>query len=216
MRPSRTLMSVPLLAALALGSAGCSAGSRAPHPHLAASVGGVSLSLDDLDAATDAVCTVLTNDPSSQATSRGLEERSLVAFWVQAQSLVQSADQAPTAPPHDASAYRRGIPGWDDMSAEEQRMFTAFNELSNQADRVQRTGAKVDLSGSDIVVNPRFDIAPVGDGSDLAGLSVPIGDEAQALTGDSKPTPEQLASLPDDELCGRRPSTTDAPEGSQG
>ena len=81
-----------------------------------------------------------------------------------------------------------------------------LNAAGPELDQGDEDQDGLDLSGVDITINPRYDISlednrlkPVSN-----DLSVAVSDESAAGAA-TQPTAEQLAALPDSQICGPRP-----------
>lgn len=210
MTRARKLIAVTLTTAgLALAS-GCGdsvVGGQPPVPGVAAQVEDSTLELDEVDLLTDAVCESVAQDPTSRATSRALVQEGVVAQWVTAEAaraIAEEQDVTIETPPVD---YRT-IPGWDDFSEEQQEAVKlyvdAIQYLQAALPEVGSAEGELDVSEVDVTINPRFDI----DADETIALadrqtSVAVSAEALAGTADQL-SEEQLADLPDSQLCGTR------------
>ncbi|GAA3817745.1 hypothetical protein [Nocardioides panacisoli] len=207
------------IAGVAVLASGCSGstviGADGPQPGVAAKVGDVQLSVSDADQITDAVCAAQEQNPQAQATTRVLAEQGIIAQWVTAQAARQLADQQGISV--DAQPFDRSqIPGFDKLSDDEQDVVGAY---ADDISYLQAVGSKLksdkkglDLSGVDVTINPRYDINVEDDRLADAGndLSAAVSDESVAGSA-AQPTTEQLASLPDSQVCGTKPQPGASP-----
>jgi hypothetical protein len=206
------------IAGVAVLASGCSStviGADGPQPGVAAKVGDAKLSIEDADEMTDAVCTLQEQNPQAQAVTRAIAEQSVVGQWVQAQAARDlAADQGidVDAQPFDGSQ----IPGWDDLTDAEQDALTDYvddvNYLQAVAPKLKGDKKGLDISGVDVTVNPRYDIAVEDQRIVPASndLSAAVSDESVAGSA-KQPTAEQLASLPDSQICGTKPDPSASP-----
>jgi hypothetical protein len=197
-----SLMAVP--AALLL-LAGCGLGEGAPHPGVAAQVDGSTLTLAQLDTLVDAICVVDAANPQGQPSSRGQVATQQVTDWVRNHVILTYAGQHGVSAPRSTPDLT-GTPGWDELTADEQDALVQVVADGGQVQTVAKDPAvaAVEPSGMHIVINPEFGLQAGASG--VTGLdtslSVPVSDEA---TAGAKLTAEQIAALPDSQLCGRRP-----------
>lgn len=196
---------------LALVAAGCSdnvIGGVGPQPGLAAQVDGTEISLEDLDSATDGLCTLQEADPNVPGTSRAFAQSQILQAWVVALIAEEYAtDQDLDVQPPDAGLEL--APGWDDVDDDDRDALSSYVDAFVFSTAVQQAlGEELpDISDYDVTINPRFDVKIEGFDFVPAGaqLSVPVSDEATA-TDLEPPTVEELRALPEDELCGKRPA----------
>ncbi|MEQ6900557.1 hypothetical protein [Nocardioides sp. YIM 152588] len=197
-----------LTAAVALGAAGCGLSDDAPRPGVAAEVDGTVIGVDDLTTLVDAVC-LSTKAGEGTATSRGAAERGLLQQWIGAEVVAAYAEEYGIdveAP----SSRTSSIPGWDEMSDSEQSAVEDYLDAVGRAQAVMDAAGEEDVPDPDrydVVINPRFEIA-IEDGQfvDAAGqLSVPVSDTALDAASSGELTADQIAALPDSQLCGPRP-----------
>lgn len=212
MRRTPLLQSLSVLASVAL-LAGCGVSDDEPRPGLAAEVGGERLSVRDLDVLVDAVCTSAEADEAAATTTRGQAQDQLLQNWIAFQAVLDAAEAAGTAADGPATAVEE-VPGWEDMSTDEQDAVEAYLTLSSDA-RASAEQIAEEAAGEqvELTVNPRYGL-DTGD-VDLATLlsaglpaadqelSVAVSDEAQPAEGEQSAA--ELASLPTGQLCGPRP-----------
>lgn len=198
---------------LAFLASGCGAdnvvGGQAPQPGVAAAVEDSTLTLHDADVITAAVCDGMDADPQAQATTRALVAQGVVAQWITvqgAQELAAKEGIDVEAPPFD----RKQIPGWDDLSDDEQQVVGDYADglsflqaVGSKLDKKDKDQNGLNLDGLDVVVNPRYDLriedahlAPASN-----DLSEAVSEEASAAATD-QPSAEQLQTMPDDQVCG--------------
>ena len=212
-------LSLAGIAAVAVLASGCSGstvvGAAGPQPGVAAKVGDEKLSIDDADVITDAVCDAQEQNPQAQATTRALAEQGIVAQWVTAQAARQLVDEKGISV--DAPAYdRTQIPGWDALSDEEQEIVGSYADdvsfLQAAAAKLHTDKQGLDLAGVDVTVNPRYDVDVQDDRLTPTSndLSAAVSDQSVAGSAD-QPTAEQLAALPDSQVCGKKPDPNASP-----
>jgi peptidyl-prolyl cis-trans isomerase SurA len=204
------------IAGVAVLASGCSTviGADGPQPGVAAKVGDAELSVSDADDITDAVCAAQEQNPQAQATTRLLAEQGIIAQWVTAQAARELADDQGISV--DAQPFDRSqIPGFDKLSDDEQDVVGAY---ADDISYLQAVGSKLksdkdglDLSGVDVTINPRYDISVEDDRlKDVSNdLSAAVSDESVAGSA-KQPTTDQLASLPDSQVCGTKPQPSSA------
>lgn len=200
------------LAAAATGCAGNVIGADGPHPGLAAQVEDAEITLDDLTAVTDGLCTLQAADPNASATSREFAQAQILQAWVSSLVEAELAEDRGL----DVSAPDAGLelaPGWDDVDEDDRDPLRAYVDAFVYSSAINEAleGEAPDPDDYDITINPRFDVRLEGAEFVPAGgqLSVPVSDEAAADT--AAPTPEAIQDLPDDEICGQRPDPEAAP-----
>jgi hypothetical protein len=202
------------LVLLASGCGNTVMGGPAPAPGTAATVEDSTLSLEQVDLLTDAVCESVEADPSSQATSRSIVQETVVLQWVNAEAARRVAEEEGVDVDSQSPKYDT-IPGWADFSEEQQdavRIYIdAVQYLQAALPEVGDEQGEVDVTGIDVTINPRFDVV-AGDTVAFADrqTSVAVSDEAVAGTADEL-TEEQVLALPDGQLCGRRPEPAPQP-----
>ena len=230
MRTHRRLVTVAATTFLAFGLGACGISDDGPHPGLAAEVDGRSISVNDLGHLLDAVCISTTEDPKAQGTSRDVAESQLLKQWVSNQLvLAHGADKADAVKVGDLGLET--IPGWRQMNDDEQKAVADYLELQVRSNQVLGTlapGEAIAPADFDVTINPRFDFdvsqeayAPADDQFQVpisqklavaydGQLSVPVSKAANdALllsSGAGQLTPDQVAELPDAQLCGKRPA----------
>jgi hypothetical protein len=200
---------------LALVATGCSdnvIGGSGPRPGLAAQVEDSEITLDDLTSVVDGLCTLQEADPAAAATSREFAQSQILQAWVTALVNTEFADEKDI----DATAPDPGLeqaPGWDDVDEDDQDALRDYVDAFVYSSAVQDAAGEEtpDPADYDITINPRFDVKLEGAEFVPAGsqLSVPVSDEA--ATKVEPPTQEDLQDLPDDELCGKRPESSEQP-----
>ena len=204
------------IAGVAVLASGCSGstviGADGPQPGVAAKVGDEKLTVDDADEITDAVCAAQEQNPQAQATTRVIAEQGVVAQWVTAQAARQLVDQQGIdvqAQPFDRSQ----IPGFDKLSDDAQDLVGAYADdisfLQAAGPKLKSDKKGLDVSGVDITINPRYDITVEDDRlSDVSNdLSAAVSDQSVA-TSAKTPSADQIAALPDSQICGTRPTPT--------
>jgi len=211
----RTLSAAAATIGLAVAATGCAnnvIGADGPHPGLAAQVEDAEITLDDLTAVTDGLCTLQAADPNASATSREFAQAQILQAWVSAlvkAEFAKDRDVEVTAP--DAGLDL--APGWDDVDEDDRDPLRAYVDAFVYSTAVDQAvaGETPDPTDYDIAINPRFDVELEGAEFVPAGgqLSVPVSDEAAADS--AAPTAEALAELPDSEVCGQRPDPEAAP-----
>ncbi|GAB2975782.1 hypothetical protein [Nocardioides montaniterrae] len=188
-----SLMVVPI----ALLLAGCGLGEGAPHPGVAASVNGAELSLSALDHLVDAVCVANAHDPQGQPVPRAGVEQDQVRGWVRNKALITYAAAHEIAVPSSERDLSTLVPGWSDMTADEQAALQEYATESVEADAIAKDPGTAGAQAGDfhIVINPRFGLAPGDTG--LSGvdtdLSVPVSAEAKG---------QSVVGLPPGQVCG--------------
>lgn len=213
MRTQRRLVTAAATTCLALGLGACGISDDGPHPGLAAEVDGHSISVDQLGDLLNAVCVSTTEDPNGSGTSRGDAESQLLKSWVSYQIVMAyAADKDLEVKVADLKLET--IPGWAKLDEDEQKAVTAYVDLQARAQKVMEgfaDGESPDATKYDMEINPRFDFVVGKDSFAPADgqLSVPVSKAAKESvklrTGESQLTPEQVAALPDTQLCGNRP-----------
>ncbi|MDZ5623320.1 hypothetical protein SFC88_20975 [Nocardioides sp. HM23] len=212
----RTLSAVATTIGLALVATGCASnviGDDGPRPGIAAAVEDTEITLDELTAVVDGLCTLQEADPAAAATSREFAQAQILQAWVTALIDAEFADDQGI----DATAEDPGLdlaPGWDDVDEDDREDLQAYVDAFVYSSAVRQEvgeGEAPDPADYDIAINPRFDVRLEGAEFVPAGeqLSVPVSDEA--ATEIKAPTPEALRELPEDELCGKRPDPAAAP-----
>lgn len=211
MTRARKLIAVTLTTAgLAFLASGCGdsvVGGQPPVPGVAAQVEDTTLKLDEVDLLTDAVCESIAQDPTSRATSRALVQEGVVAQWVTAEAaraIAEEEDVTVESPPVD---YRT-IPGWDGFSEDQQEAVKGYVDaiqyLQAALPEVGGEQGQLDMSGVDVTINPRFDLA-ADETLAVADRQTSVAVSAEALAGTADElSDEQLADLPDSQLCGTR------------
>jgi hypothetical protein len=211
----RSLSATAVTIGLAVVATGCSSnviGADGPRPGIAAQVEDAEITLDDLTAVTDGLCTLQAADPNASATSREFAQTQILQAWVAA--LVEAEfgeDRDVDVTPPDAGLDL--APGWDDVDEDDRDPLRAYVDAFVYSSAVDQAlaGEKPDSSVYDISINPRFDVKLEGADFVPAGgqLSVPVSDEAAADA--EAPTAEAIQALPDNEICGQRPDPVAAP-----
>lgn len=205
--------------------AGCGISDEEPRPGVAAEVDGEVLSLHDLDALVDGVCASVAADETAVATTRTVAETDLLQSWIATTvilTLGEQADVSAEGPGTDPST----VPGWDEMDERERAAIERYLDEQNTARAtLEAMGSDGSVEDLDVVVNPRYDLEVATDGTLEtlldAGfvavdetLSVSASDEAAAadalLAGEQQVSVEQIATLPDAQICGERPDPSDA------
>lgn len=207
---------------LALGTvlSGC-AGEGAPRlGGVAAEAAGETITLEDVDVLTDALC--LSNEATGDTRytrPRSNMQNNLVGALVQA-AIVEELGLGEDA---RNTVDTDRVPGWADMSNDQQRELKEFldsdarlrkaleevsdpnaqspEEASQQGlAMIAERAAEADI---EVTINPRYGLA-FEDGSvtGAQGLSTAVSDTA---TSGEQPDAAQLSSLPDSQLCGVRP-----------
>ncbi|NYJ00312.1 hypothetical protein HNR19_001010 [Nocardioides thalensis] len=206
------------VAGVAILATGCGAdnivGGEPPAPGVAAEVEDATLDLEQVDVLTDAICSSLENDPTSQATSRAIVQTSVVAQWASAEvarALVEQQDVSLDVQPADYAS----IPGWDEFSEEEQEAvrtyIDAIQYLQAAVPEVGDEEGMLDTSEVDVTINPRFDLDTEG-AIERADRQTSVAVSSEALVGTAEQLdPEQVEALPDSQLCGRRGTAPAAP-----
>lgn len=212
----------PVAGVLALGLAvsGC-AGEGAPRMGgVAAEVADQTISIEDVDVLTDALCAsnVATED-SRYTRPRSSMQNNAVGALVQV-AIVKELGLGEGA---RNSVDTDQVPGWADMSNDEQRelqefldadarLRTALNELADPSAESQEQATQSGLdalaqraaeAGIDVTFNPRYGLR-FADGSvtGARGVSTPVSDDAMA--GEEADL-ARLNELPEAQLCGVRP-----------
>ncbi|WP_183095878.1 hypothetical protein [Nocardioides stalactiti] len=203
----RTLTTVAVTTGLALAVTGCSdnvIGADGPRPGVAAQVEDVEISLDDLTSVTDGLCTLQAADSQAAPTSREFAQAQILQAWVGALVTAEFAadnDLEVSAP--DAGLELAA--GWDDVDEDDQDPLRAYVDAFVYSSAVEQELAgesAPDPADYDIAINPRFDIE-LGDVTlTQSQLSVPVSDEAASDA--EAPSPEVVAALPDDQVCGKK------------
>ncbi|WP_322938020.1 hypothetical protein [Nocardioides bizhenqiangii] len=214
----RTLSAVATTIGLALVATGCASnviGDDGPRPGIAAAVEDTEITLDELTAVVDGLCTLQeTNpDPAAVGTSREYAQSQILQQWIAALVDAEFADDQQI----EATAEDPGLelaPGWDDVDEDDREALQDYADTVLYSSAVRQEveeGEAPDPADYDIAINPRFDVRLEGAEFVPAGeqLSVPVSDEA--ATEIEAPTPEALRELPEDELCGKRPDPAAAP-----
>ncbi|QYJ04199.1 hypothetical protein KUV85_00530 [Nocardioides panacisoli] len=215
-------MKWPAAGVLALGLAlsACSSDGVPQTGGVAAEVADQTITLEDVDVLTDALCT------SNAATgdARYTRPRSQMQGDVLG-ALTQAAiaDELGLAGSVEDPVDTDQVPGWAEMTEDEQRELAEFldadarlravlQEIGDPDEADPQAAAQSGLgelarrsteAGIDVTVNPRFGIT-VEDGAitGAGDLSTPVGVEA---TRGQELSPDYLASLPEAQLCGARP-----------
>ncbi|WP_183098462.1 hypothetical protein [Nocardioides pelophilus] len=211
----RTLSATAVTLGLAVAATGCAntvIGADGPHPGLAAQVEDAEITLDDLTAVTDGLCTLQAADPNASATSREFAQAQILQAWVSSLLEAEFAEDRDV----DVNAPDAGLelaPGWDDVDEDDRDPLRAYVDAFVYSSALAEAleGEAPDPGDYDITINPRFDVRLDGAEFVPAGgqLSVPVSDEA--ALDDAAPTAETLQDLPDDEICGQRPDPEAAP-----
>lgn len=212
----RPLTAAAATIGLALVTTGCGSnviGADGPQPGVAAQVEDAEITLDDLTAVVDGLCTLQAADPAAAPTSRAYAKAQVLQVWVTALIDAEFADDNEI----DATAPDPGLelaPGWDDVDEDDRKALEDYVDAFVYSSAVrQEIGEQEppDPAEYDITINPRYDVRLDGDEFVPAGeqLSVPVSDEA--ATDTEAPTAEALQDLPDAELCGKRPDPEAAP-----
>ena len=92
----RTVATAAVATGLALAVSGCAdnvIGADGPRPGVAAQVEGTDITLDDLAAVTDGLCTLQEADPQAPATSREFAQNQILEAWVSALITAEFADE---------------------------------------------------------------------------------------------------------------------------
>lgn len=202
------------MATVLAGCGGNVIGGDGPRPGVAAQVDDTEISLDDVDRAADAVCVLAEADPVNfGTTSRAHARLSTLQQWVKGVVATEHAEANGIEVPPVGDLSQ--IPGWDDLSEDEEDALTEYAEVSQAVPAIAGEGEEPDLADYDVVINPRYDVRldswEDGGGFEqgVMGLSIPVSDEA--ATEIEAPTGEALQDLPDAELCGERPDPEAAP-----
>ncbi|WP_141014241.1 hypothetical protein [Nocardioides sambongensis] len=210
---ARRLVSATAALVAAASLTGCGLGDSAPRPGLAAEVEGTTLSLVDLEALLDAACINASATEDAGASSRDTTQLSLLQQWIGSSVLLSYADDEgleTVAPALDESQ----IAGWEEMDEHQQEVLADYLARQQRAERaLQAAGDDVpDPAGFDVEINPTFELT-ISEGSFALAdeqLSVAVSDEAVAAGEQTQLTDEQLAALPDSQLCGTRPDPSTA------
>lgn len=206
----RTLSAAATTIGLALVATGCASnviGDDGPQPGIAAQVEDSDITIDDLSAVTDGLCTLQAADESVPGTSRAYAETQILEAWVTALVDAEYAD----AQDLDVTPPDPGLelaPGWDDVDEDDRDALRDYADAFVYSTAVREAAGEEtpDPADYDIVINPRFDARLDGGKLVQAGqqLSVPVSDDAGS-TAFEAPSAEVVAELPDDQLCGNRP-----------
>ncbi|TIC87555.1 hypothetical protein E8D34_10605 [Nocardioides sp. GY 10113] len=206
-----------LLCAVAVSASGCGIGEAGPRPGVAAEVDGTVLSTSDLNTLVDAVCVITAATPDSAATSRGAAQASLLQSWVGSTVVNAFGDEQGIdgkAPEPDTGS----IAGWDQLDSDQQSVVSDYLTRIGSAQAIaSASGGSPDPDDFDVVINPRFGLA-IEDGQfvDEDGqLSVAVSDAAKdaATSTSGQLSADEVAALPDSQLCGARPEAVATPEG---
>lgn len=205
---TRRLVSASAALAAAVSLAGCGLAEDVPRPGVAAEVEGTTLSLVDLEDLLDAACINASAMEDASASSRDATQLSLLQQWIGSSVLLAYADEQgweTVAPDLD----ERQIPGWDEMDTRQQEVLGDYLARQQRAEQaLQAAGDDVpDPAGFEVEINPVFDLT-ITDGAFAPAddqLSVAVSDEAVAASEQTELSDEQLAALPDSQLCGTRP-----------
>jgi hypothetical protein len=184
-------------------------GADGPKPGIAAQVDDHEITLDDLSSVVDGLCTLQEADATATATSRTYAQSQILQAWVSALIDEQYADDHDLAVSPPDSGLEQA-PGWDDVSEDDQDALESYVDSFVYSSAVKQQLGKdktPDASDYDISINPKFDVRIDGASFVPAGdqLSVPVSKEAKAATG-APPSADELQTLPDDQLCGKRPA----------
>jgi hypothetical protein len=189
--------------------AGCGLGKDAPHPGVAAEVDGQTLSLSDLETLVDAACTANAHDPRGQVTTRGNAAAQEVAKWIGAQVVIADARRHGVPVPSTVQDLST-VPGWDTMSADEQKALQDFVDQQSEANAIVNadpSANNVDATDFDVIINPRFDLGISATKFVPTDQQLSVAVSKEALAETTQPTLQQLQAMPASQVCGTLPTT---------
>jgi hypothetical protein len=204
------------VAATGLAVSGCSSnvvGAEGPHPGVAFEVDGSQVTLDELADLTSGYCTLTEQDAQLGATSRAFAQRFLLERWVDSAIVTEFAEEQGIDAREPRTALH-DVPGWNELTEDEQAAVEDYVTSVGYAQTVREAAGddQPDLADYDVVINPKFDAEPVLTEEpqehfalEPAGSQLSFGVSDLAVTSVEEPAVEEVADLPDAELCGQRP-----------